>query len=255
MIDVKALHRAFITKPDNSAILLHGHSGYGKTWQVNLLGKEFNLPVVEYPEYPDSECIWFVDEAQKYKRTEQEKIMEWIDDPWMYTSRGKTKAHIVLATTDSDKLLLPLRTRCIVFQLTAYTTQELKGMILQDIIDDWKEKIATRCKGIPRTADFLGGMAKKYRDKYQMDIEQMFADLKIDRYGLLDIDRNYLKLLLIRGRLPLNQLSSLLTVTPETVEETVEPYMKQMGWVVTSSGGRELSSSGKAIAQKIIKGE
>jgi Holliday junction resolvasome RuvABC ATP-dependent DNA helicase subunit len=220
-----------------------------------MLGVKFNLPITIYPEYPDCECIWFIEEAQKYKRTEQERIMSWIDDPWIYSSVGKVKLHIVLATTDPDKLLLPLRTRCLTFQLTPYTQQELKGMIMYDIPDMWKEQIAGRCKGIPRTADYLGETAKKYRDDWQLDIEQMFADLRIDKHGLAEIDRNYLKFLLIRGRLPLNQLASLLTVTVETVEETVEPYLKQMGWVITSSSGRDLSSSGKIMAQKIIKGE
>ncbi len=162
---------------------------------------------------------------------------------------------LIGATTRAGTLTSPLRARFgIILQLQYYSPDELSIIIkasakkLKINIDELGAlELARRSRGTPRIANRL---LKRVRDYAEVkgdgvitqDIAHKALDiLKIDVDGFDDFDRAYLRCMIYDfngGPVGIESLAASLGYERETLENVVEPYLIQQGFVQRSSRGR-----------------
>ncbi|WP_294947172.1 Holliday junction branch migration DNA helicase RuvB [Sulfurivirga sp.] len=162
---------------------------------------------------------------------------------------------LVGATTRAGLLTMPLMDRFgIVQRLEFYTVEELSQIITRSahilgvrIEPDGAAEIARRARGTPRIANRL---LKRVRDYAQVrgdgTITREVADaalnlLEVDPLGLDKMDRRLLELVINKfdgGPVGIDSLASALGEEKGTIEEVIEPYLVQQGFLVRSPRGR-----------------
>jgi Holliday junction DNA helicase RuvB len=172
------------------------------------------------------------------------------------------KFTLVGATTRLGLLSNPLRDRFgIPLRLNFYTTPELKAVITRgaailgaEISDDGAEEIAKRARGTPRIALRL---LRRVRDFSYLDggaIDSKKADtalnrLEVDRAGLDGNDYRYLNFIAHNyGSSPVGveTIAAALSEQRDAIEETIEPYLLQIGFVQRTPRGRVLTTQAMA---------
>jgi len=160
------------------------------------------------------------------------------------------------ATTRAGLLTSPLRDRFgIVQRLEFYNVQELtqivsrSSKILNISADqDGCIEIAKRARGTPRIANRLLRRVRDYAEiKGDGTITQPIANkaltmLQVDENGLDEMDRRLLKTLFEQfdgGPVGINSLAAALSEERGTLEDVVEPYLIQQGYVMRTSRGRQ----------------
>ena len=168
---------------------------------------------------------------------------------------------LVGATTRSGLLATPLRDRfCIPLRLIFYTTEEL-GRIVSRMAEkleigltrEGAAEIARRARGTPRIA---GRLTRRIRDFAAVagvqTIDRDVADsaltrLDVDHLGLDAMDIRYLRRLADHhngGPVGVETLAAALAEARDTLEDVVEPYLIQEGFLVRTSRGRMLGDPG-----------
>ncbi len=162
---------------------------------------------------------------------------------------------LVAATTRAGLLTSPLRDRFgIVQRLEFYSVEDLTYIVsrsarLMDvpITQDGAMEIARRSRGTPRIANRL---LRRVRDYAQVkgtgEVTQDMAQkalnmLKVDKDGLDTLDRRYLSMLLERfeGRpTGVEALAAAMAEDSGTLEDVIEPYLIQQGYVMRTARGR-----------------
>lgn len=162
---------------------------------------------------------------------------------------------LIGATTRAGTLTSPLRARFgIILQLQFYSPEELSVIVrasarkLKIAIDeDGAMELARRSRGTPRIANRLLKRVRDYAEvKGDGVITQEIAHraldiLKIDMDGFDDFDRAYLRCMIYDfngGPVGIESLSASLGYERETLENVVEPYLIQQGYVQRSRMGR-----------------
>ena len=164
---------------------------------------------------------------------------------------------LVGATTRSVLLTTPLRDRFgIPIYLGFYTHDELEYIIRRNaglmglaISDEGAHEIASRARGTPRVA---GRLLRRVRDFANVDeadeISAELADaalgrLEVDKRGLDGLDRRYLKVVaekFIGGPVGIETLAAALGEPRDALEDIVEPFLIQLGFVNRTPRGRVL---------------
>jgi holliday junction DNA helicase RuvB len=168
---------------------------------------------------------------------------------------------LVGATTRSGLLATPLRDRFgIPLRLIFYTTEEL-GRIVSRMAEkleigltrEGAAEIARRARGTPRIA---GRLTRRIRDFAAVagvqTIDRDVADaaltrLDVDHLGLDAMDIRYLRRLADHhngGPVGVETLAAALAEARDTLEDVVEPYLIQEGFLVRTSRGRMLGDPG-----------
>ena len=162
---------------------------------------------------------------------------------------------LVGATTRAGDLSSPLRDRFgIVAKLKFYTEEELSLIIKRTsrvlqmpISDEAALELARRSRGTPRIANRL---FKRVRDfalvdkKEEIDLEVMnkaLDRLKVDKQGLDETDYQLLKAIIERfngGPVGVEALASSIGEEVSTIEDVIEPYLLQEGYLKRTSRGR-----------------
>lgn len=162
---------------------------------------------------------------------------------------------LVAATTRAGLLTSPLRDRFgIVQRLEFYSVEDLTYIVtrsarLMDVpmTQDGALEIARRSRGTPRIANRL---LRRVRDYAQVkgtgEVTQEMAQkaldmLKVDKDGLDTLDRRYLSMLLERfeGRpTGVEALAAAMAEDSGTLEDVIEPYLIQQGYVMRTARGR-----------------
>jgi Holliday junction DNA helicase RuvB len=168
---------------------------------------------------------------------------------------------LVGATTRSGLLATPLRDRFgIPLRLIFYTAEELTrivarmaeklGMVLTA---DGAAEIARRARGTPRIA---GRLTRRIRDFAAVAgdavVDRQVADaalgrLDVDHLGLDAMDMRYLRRLAEHhggGPVGVETLAAALAEARDTLEDVVEPYLIQEGFLLRTSRGRMLGDAG-----------
>lgn len=165
---------------------------------------------------------------------------------------------LVGATTRSGLLTQPLRERFgIPLRLQFYTLGELKGIVLRQasllgyrLSLKGAEEIARRSRGTPRIA---GRLLRRVRDfatvLSQDEITEILADqaltqLEVDALGLDAQDRRYLTFLAEfyqGGPAGIETLAAALGEQKDTLEDVIEPYLLQQGFIQRTPRGRMLT--------------
>ena len=162
---------------------------------------------------------------------------------------------LVGATTRAGDLSAPLRDRFgIISKLKFYTTEELTEIIkrtsrvLDMPIDDVAAiELAKRSRGTPRIANSL---FKRVRDfalvdkKKSIDLGVMnkaLERLKVGKSGLDETDHQLLRAIIERfngGPVGIDALASSIGEETSTIEDVIEPYLLQEGYLKRTSRGR-----------------
>ncbi len=168
---------------------------------------------------------------------------------------------LIGATTRAGTLTSPLRARFgIILQLTFYSPKELFLIIKASaaklniaIDEEGGMELAKRSRGTPRIANRL---LKRVRDYAEVKgggfIDRKIADaalnmLRIDEDGFDDFDRAYLKCIIADfhgGPVGVESLAASLGYERDTLENVVEPYLIQQGFIQRTRSGR--IASGRA---------
>lgn len=166
---------------------------------------------------------------------------------------------LIGATTRAGLLTAPLRSRFgIVHHLRYYTIEELLEILQRsarllnlDVSSRASlEMIASRARGTPRIANRL---LRRVRDFAQVraggrvtpDVVEAALSLEaVDRLGLDELDRTYLRTIanVYRGGpVGLETVAATMNEDSGTLEDVVEPYLLQIGFLARTRRGRALT--------------
>lgn len=165
---------------------------------------------------------------------------------------------LIGATTRAGLLSAPLRSRFgMLYHLEYYSNDDLTKIIrrsanLLNLKSDngTLELIASRSRGTPRIANRL---LKRVRDYAQVKgsglltteiVENALEMEQIDSLGFDELDRSFLRALANvydGGPAGIEALAATLGEDRDTLEDVVEPYMLQMGFLRRTKRGREIT--------------
>tara|TARA_R110000765_G_scaffold87136_1_gene167180 strand:+ start:157 stop:1080 length:924 start_codon:yes stop_codon:yes gene_type:complete len=230
-----------------------------------------NKDILPYVMKMEKGSILFIDEIHRMNRKVQEYLLTVIEDfrldiviPAGKNSEGETisidvpKFTLVGATTEMGDLVQPFLDR---FKLKhfmrPYKTDELAELItgnakkLKVNIEEAGIKvIAKASRGTPRIANNFLEWVRDYQIAYDVsclhksEVTRALKMQGIDDNGLNPIDRDYLSVL---QKLPngiaigVNTLCSALSMDRQTIEQKIEPFLIQRGYIVKTQKGRMLA--------------
>jgi len=167
---------------------------------------------------------------------------------------------LIGATTRAGLLSAPLRSRFgMLYHLNFYSAEELAEILGRSsrllnlrCEDGTLELIAARSRGTPRVANRL---LKRVRDYAQVKgtgvlntevVENALKMEQIDTLGLDELDRAFLRALAsVYGGGPagIDAIAATLGEERDTLEDVVEPYLLQVGFLRRTKRGREMTES------------
>jgi Holliday junction DNA helicase RuvB len=162
---------------------------------------------------------------------------------------------MIAATTRIALLSSPLRSRFSggVFRLEFYTHDEIKKILARsakilniELEDEALDEIAMRARFTPRTANYF---LKRCRDFAQVhktnmtkdSVKKALALLEIDEHGLTSSDRRVLETVIEKfngGPVGLKTIAAATSEEEATIEEVIEPYLIQLGFLERTPRGR-----------------
>lgn len=165
------------------------------------------------------------------------------------------KFTLVGATTRPGLITAPLRGRFgIVFHLDFYGADDLSTIVKRsaeilgvEIEESGAKEIARRSRGTPRIANRL---LKRVRDFAEVDYDGRITDevasdalnrMEVDVFGLDEVDRKMLLTIIEKfdgGPVGLGTLSASIHEEKDSIEEILEPYLIQIGFLNRTPRGR-----------------
>ncbi len=210
--------------------------------------------------------ILFIDEIHRLNRSIEEILYPAMEDYALDIIIGKGpsarsvrlglhKFTLIGATTRAGQLTSPLRDRFgVIMRLELYTPEELAGIVKRssDILGirtdaSGAAEIARRSRGTPRIANRI---LKRVRDFAEVrangEIDRAVADmalnaLEIDEIGLDMTDRRVIESIIYNfagGPVGLDTLAATIGEEAVTIEDVVEPYLMQLGFLSRTPRGR-----------------
>jgi Holliday junction DNA helicase RuvB len=163
---------------------------------------------------------------------------------------------IIGATTSGGSLSQPFYDRFSIKEhLSFYNSDELAKLAESNakklglnLSQDELLEIAKRSKGTPRILNarlnWYQSFVSYHQNKTNISIDEVFMNQGIDDKGLDVYDRMYLDVLKKHKMSPLGlkSISSLTGIAVETIENSVEPFLVRMGYVVRTPKGRIIGS-------------
>ena len=210
--------------------------------------------------------ILFVDEIHRLNRQVEEVLYPAMEDYKIdiMIGKGATARSIRLdlpqftligATTRAGLLSAPLRDRFgVVSHMEFYTVPELEKIIIRsanvlnvDIDSDGAHELARRSRGTPRLANRLLKRVSDFAlvmgsDKIDEPIaKHALTHLEVDDLGLDYTDRKVLDAIVNKfngGPVGLDTLASSINEEGVTIEDVVEPFLLQLGFISRTPRGR-----------------
>ena len=238
---------------------------------VNL--RQTSGPVLEKPKdlaailtNLEKNDVLFIDEIHRLSPVVEEILYPALEDYQIDIMIGEGPAArsikldlqpftLVGATTRAGMLTNPLRDRFgIVARLEFYTAEELArivtrsaGLLNAPIDPEGAMEIARRSRGTPRIANRLLRRVRDYADvKGTGRITRAMADaalkmLDVDPVGFDLMDRKLLEAVVHRfdgGPVGLDNVAAAIGEEPDTIEDVIEPYLIQQGFLQRTPRGR-----------------
>ncbi len=210
--------------------------------------------------------VLFIDEIHRLSAVVEEVLYPALEDYQLDIIIGEGPAArsikldlppftLVGATTRAGLLTSPLRDRFgIVQRLEFYNVEELTHIVQRSshilevpIEKDGAHEIARRSRGTPRIANRLLRRVRDYAQvKADGNINQTVAEkalnlLDVDDHGFDMMDRKLLLAMIDKfdgGPVGLDTLSAAIGEPPDTIEDVLEPYLLQQGFVQRTPRGR-----------------
>jgi Holliday junction DNA helicase RuvB len=224
--------------------------------------------------------VLFIDEIHRLNKVVEETLYPAMEDYALDIVIGKgpsartlrmdlPKFTIIGATTKAGMISGPLRDRFgVISRLTFYNPKELSEIIrnaakkLNVEIDDFAcEELAARGRGTPRIALRLLKRARDYAAIHGQNIitkeivDKTLSVLEIDKKGLDESDKRYLLTIIEKyegGPVGLETIAASISEDNATLEEVIEPYLMQIGFIKRTTRGRMVTEN--ALKHLGIKG-
>ncbi len=249
---------------------------------ANELGVNFRItsgPAIEKPgdlaalltNLNDGDVL-FIDEIHRINRAVEEVLYPAMEDYAIDVITGKGQMavsyHVPLprftlvgATTRAGQLTAPLRDRFgVTLRLELYSPEDLARIVNRSasilgipIEQDGALEIASRSRGTPRIAN---RMLKRVRDFAQVLSDGVITletartaleRLEIDELGLDSNDRRMLEAIIKfykGGPVGLETLAAAIGEEAVTIEDVIEPYLMQIGFLSRTPRGRCITRAG-----------
>lgn len=217
--------------------------------------------------------ILFIDEIHRLSKVVEETLYPAMEDYCLDIVVGKGPSArtlrlelpqftIVGATTRIGLLSGPLRDRFgVIHRLDFYFPKDLEEIILKaakklkvSIDKESIKEISKRGRGTPRTALKI---LKRVRDFVQVKGEgkivknltdEALEMLEVDSFGLNNIDRKLLLSIIEKhngGPVGLETIASTISEDIGTIEDVIEPYLLQIGFLKRTNRGRMVTNLAK----------
>ncbi|MDX8394328.1 MAG: Holliday junction branch migration DNA helicase RuvB [Mariprofundales bacterium] len=176
---------------------------------------------------------------------------------------------LIGATTRAGLLTNPLRDRFgVLLRMSFYNHEELRHIICRsanllkvNIDNDGALEIAQRARGTPRIANRLLRRVRDFAEvEYGGSINQKVADLalqrlEVDSLGLDYLDRKLLIALIDKfagGPAGLDTLAAIISEERDTIEDVIEPYLMQEGFLARTPRGRMVTPQAYQHLQRTL---
>ncbi|MEQ8224524.1 MAG: Holliday junction branch migration DNA helicase RuvB [Candidatus Eremiobacterota bacterium] len=214
--------------------------------------------------------ILFIDEIHRLNRVVEEFLYPAMEDfqidfvidkgPYAKTIKLDLKKFtLVGATTRKGLITAPLRDRFgILHHLDFYTVEELEKIVFRasrilnvHIDDGGAGEIARRSRGTPRIANRLLHRVRDYAQvkgggQITKDIADESLKLQgVDKMGLDMLDRSFLEVIIDvynGGPVGIEAIAATLNEEKDTLEDTVEPFLLKIGFLLRTPSGRRASN-------------
>ena len=261
-------------------VILYSPPGLGKTTLANIIAKELkeNIKMTSGPILDragdlagvltnlEERGVLFIDEIHRLNSVVEEYLYSAMEDYIIdiMIDKGPNARSVQLnlnpftlvgATTRLGNLTSPMRDRFgVIVRLDFYSKDELCEIIRRSakllnipISNDSASEIASRSRGTPRIANRI---LKRSRDFAEINnngditieiAKETLMRLGIDEYGLDDMDRKIIEVLIDKfegGPVGLESLAVAISEDSKTIEEVYEPYLIKEGFMQRSSRGR-----------------
>jgi len=174
--DTLAALEATLSKPDiPHAFLMTGPSGTGKTTAARIVRRELGCGNLDYKEIDSADFrgvdtirdirhnsqlspvegkvrVWLLDECHQLTKDAQNALLKALEDP-------PSHCYFILATTDPDKLLPTIRTRCTEFSWSPLPRRRMERLLREvahsegkDLPEEVARQVATDAMGSARQA-------------------------------------------------------------------------------------------------------
>jgi len=213
--------------------------------------------------------ILFIDEIHRLNPAVEEILYPAMEDYQLDLIIGEgpaarsvridlAKFTLIGATTRTGLLTTPLRDRFgIPIRLDFYTDEELLDIVKRGsrvmkvaITEDGAREIAKRSRGTPRIA---GRLLRRVRDFASVSgdaridagsADRALGNLDVDKRGLDALDHRYLNCIAVNfggGPVGIDTVAASLSEARDAIEDIVEPYLLQIGFLNRTSRGRLLT--------------
>lgn len=210
--------------------------------------------------------VLFIDEIHALNRSVEEKLYSAMEDFAFDIVIGKgpgaramrinlPKFTLIGATTRIGNLTGPFRDRFgVICRLEMYQHKELAIIINRsakilgvNIDEDAALELAGRSRGTPRIANRLLKRVRDFAEIYNnghitLDVtKNAMRLLDIDELGLDVVDRKYLEVIAVKfmgGPVGLDTIAAAINENATTIEDVVEPYLLQLGYIARTPRGR-----------------
>ncbi len=210
--------------------------------------------------------ILFIDEIHRLNKTIEETLYSAMEDQALDLVVGKGPSArtvrldlnpftVIGATTRIGLLSSPLRNRFgMVYRLEFYDESELSEIVTRNaeklnvkIDKNAAQTIGKRSRGTPRIANRLLKRVRDFVEVQELDriTEELVCEslkmLDVDEIGLDDSDRRLLHAIITKysgGPVGVETLAATISEDVQTIEEVLEPFLMQIGFLKRTSQGR-----------------